>query len=172
MGKSSSWWQKHSKLHVGLLACVLVLFACNSNIFSSKSGIHLPGNIAQSFSQQYPHAKIRSFKNEDQTFVVYFANNNRECDASFSDSGKWIKTITKIKWTSQLPPGIKKAFDNSQYASWNVNSISKCEFPNESCYSLYVNNGNLLDADRHDSFLKSYCLNITDNGTINIQDHQ
>lgn len=172
MGKRFSWRPKHTKLSSALFFCIALLSACNSNFFSSQSGDQLPNTIAQSFLLHYPNTKIEGFKKENEAFVIHFINDSKQCDASFSADGKWIESITKIKWTSQLPSEIKKTFDKTQYASWNVSSINKYQFPKDSCFSLAVNNGNLLDADHHDSFLKNCCLSIRYNGVVDIQDRQ
>jgi len=73
---------------------------------------------------------------------------------------------TKIKWTWQLPASVKSGFNKTQYTTWFVEKIIRYDANGKTVYRLFVNNGNLLDGDHHDSFLKTYSLNITADGTV------
>jgi len=163
------WKKEKQKTSTLILSiCILLISACHSNLLLAKSVADLPPVVAQSFSQQYPHTTIKSFKKDNNTFTLQFINNNRAAEASFSQDGKWLQTTTRIKHASELPPNIKNAFDSSQYASWYINNISKCEMPNESSYSFEISNGNLLDSDHSDAFLQTRRLSIDRNGGVKI----
>lgn len=151
---------------------ILLLSACHSNLLLATPVIDLPPMVSQSFSQQYPNTKMKAVKEENDKFIIIFTSNKRHCEASFSKDGKWLQTITRIKYTSQLPLNIRNAFYNSPYSSWYINSIRKCELPNESSYSFEINNGNLLDSDHRDNFLQTRWLSIDDNGAVKIFEKQ
>lgn len=65
---------------------------------------------------------------------------------------------TRIKWTWQLPLQVRNAFYKSEYAGWYIEKIEKCNQKDKVMYKIYVNNGNILDGDHHDSYFKEDCI--------------
>lgn len=76
------------------------------------------------------------------------------------------KTASRIKWTWQLPTSVKKAFDESQYKDWFIENMITYDSSGKTFYRFLVNNGNLLDSDHYDSFLKKSYLDISNTGVI------
>lgn len=72
----------------------------------------------------------------------------------------------KIKGTWQLPQPVKRAFYKSAYANWYIEKIVSHNSTGKTVYRFYINNGNLLDGDHHDSFLKSASIDISESGII------
>lgn len=77
-----------------------------------------------------------------------------------------ISGSSKVKWTRQLPASVRQSFYKSRYGNWYIEKMICFNFNGGIIYRFYVNNGNLLDGDHHDNFLKTDSLNIADNGTI------
>lgn len=74
---------------------------------------------------------------------------------------------TRLKWTWQLPAAVRKSFFMSRFANWFIEKIVQSNSGNgKTVYRFYLNNGNLLDGDHHDSFLKTDSLDIASDGTI------
>jgi hypothetical protein len=73
---------------------------------------------------------------------------------------------TRIKWTWQLPAQIRDALNKSQFSSWYIEKIVWYNLQDQPMYRFYINNGNLVDADHHDSFLKKDCLEVSNDGII------
>lgn len=74
---------------------------------------------------------------------------------------------TRLKWTRQLPAEVRNSFFTSPFANWFIEKMvqSNCS-DGKTVYRFYLDNGNLLDADHHDSFLKTDSLDIASDGTI------
>lgn len=77
-----------------------------------------------------------------------------------------ISTSPKVKWTWQLPTLVIQSFYKSRFASWYIEKMICFNSNGKLIYRFYVNDGNLLDSDHYDSFLKTDSLDITDKGTI------
>lgn len=76
------------------------------------------------------------------------------------------KTTAHIKWTWQLPSAVKKAFNESRYKNLFIENIIRYDRSGKVFYKFYLNNGNLLDGDHYDSFIKNDSLEISDSGVI------
>lgn len=96
------------------------------------------------------------------------SNNSKTGTACTSVNKKNEKAthLTTLKWTWQLPVAVKNAFNKCDYTTWFVAKMVRHDSDGKTIYRFYVNNGNLLDGDHHDSFLKTDSLDIMDNGTI------
>ena len=73
---------------------------------------------------------------------------------------------TVIKWTKQLPEPVTRTFFKSPFSNWYIEKMIRYRSDGKTAYRFIVNNGNLLDADHHDSFLKTDSLDISDTGAI------
>jgi hypothetical protein len=85
---------------------------------------------------------------------------------SLNKKNEKVTPITTLKWTWQLPAAIKNSFYTSPYATWYIEKMISYNSGGKTVYRFYVNNGNLLDGDHHDNFLKTDSLDITDNGAV------
>jgi hypothetical protein len=124
------------------LAKVLIIFALNMapvcKIIHAQSA-----NTASSIIESPPYFKQKHF-----------------------DNGQVAANPAKIKWTWQLPAFVKKAFNNSRYAGWYIARIIRHDSSGKTIYRFYINNGNLLDGDHYDSFLKNDYLDVSDSDAI------
>ena len=103
-------------------------------------------------------------------FIAEFTWEKKKIRAGFISAGKWVGTVTRIRWSRQLPSSVRNAFNKSPYSVWRIESISQYEWASNTFYRLIISNTNLLDGDHHDSFLKNYCLDITDKGIVAIEE--
>jgi hypothetical protein len=72
-------------------------------------------------------------------------------------------TASRIKWSWQLPMSVRKAFAKSKYRQWYIESMYRIENAEKQVvFRFVVNNGNLLDAEHHDSFLERHYLDVVD----------
>jgi hypothetical protein len=83
-----------------------------------------------------------------------------------NDQNPPISGLSKVKWTRQLPAPVKQSFYKSRFATWFIEKMIYFNSNGKIIYRFYLNNGNLLDSDHYDSFLRTESLDITDNGTI------
>jgi hypothetical protein len=74
--------------------------------------------------------------------------------------------VQHIKWTWQLPSSVKKAFKESPFKNLFIEKIIRYDCSGKVFFKFYLNNGNLLDGDHYDSFLKKDSLKIFDSGFI------
>lgn len=72
----------------------------------------------------------------------------------------------KIKWTSQLPAVVRKAFKNSAYSSWYIEKMTSYNRGEETVYTFYLNNSSLLDGEHRESMAKKKTLTVSDKGVI------
>jgi len=102
------------------------------------------------------------------TTCPQFAITKTDTAHIFSDKTNFHKTRNgaKVKWSWQLPPAVRNAFNKSDYANCFIEKMIRYDADGETVYRFHVNNGNLLDGDHHDSFFKADSLDITGNGTI------
>jgi hypothetical protein len=76
------------------------------------------------------------------------------------------KRVQHIKWTGQLPSSVKRAFNKSPYINLFIEKIIRYDCLGKVFFKFYLNNGNLLDGDHCDSFLKNDPLKISGSGFI------
>ena len=81
----------------------------------------------------------------------------------FSQSSEHRAKTSRVKWTWRLPPTVKNTFNNSEYANWFIEKIVKYDSAGKTIFRFHVNNGNLLDGDHYDSFLRTDYVDIMDN---------
>lgn len=87
--------------------------------------------------------------------------------ASVNKASREGSRSTRLKWTRQLPPAVRKSFFTSCFANWFIEKMVQSDHSDgRTVYRFYLDNGNLLDGDHHDSFLKTDSLDIASDGTI------
>ena len=94
------------------------------------------------------------------------ASLHRDSIASLNQYSGNKKTAPHIKWTWQLPSSVKRAFKESPYKNLFIERIIRYDCSGKIFFKFYLNNGNLLDGDHYDSFLKNDSLKISDSGVI------
>ena len=72
----------------------------------------------------------------------------------------------RIKWTSQLPPAVRKAFKNSKYSSWYIQKMISHSRGEQTIYLFYLDNSSLLDGEHRESMARKKTLTVSDKGII------
>lgn len=80
----------------------------------------------QAFQQKYPEASKIEWEDKNGYKVADFRYNEKEAEAWFDKSAKWLMTETDLR-LADLPAAVKTAFEASEYASWHVDDIDKIE---------------------------------------------
>lgn len=98
--------------------------------------------------------------------TIYSQSVSTKTDSSNKFLSRHLTNDTKIKWTRQLPSEVRTALYRSNYSIWYIEKIIRYNTEGKQIYRFYVTNGNLLDGDHRDSFLKTDSLDIANDGTI------
>lgn len=95
----------------------------------------------QAFQQMYPEASRVEWETKQGFKVADFHLQNKETEAWFDLSAKWLMTETDLRYTD-LPAAIRTAFEASEYASWRVDDVDKIErLDSETVYVIEVESG-------------------------------
>ncbi len=108
-----------------------------------------PRQIVQSFSVSFPSAHFRKWKLENNTYVAEFTLDNKKAFAYYSPKGNWLRTETKLKWSNNVPTGVKDAFNKSQFAGWTIYEVKAIQTPLGQTFRFHVNDGNLMSSDTY-----------------------
>ena len=87
----------------------------------------VPGDVTQSFSSEYPSAKISSWVLEDNQYVATFKDDGSIGKAYFKNDGTWVKTTYDIP-TSEIPLSISK-FVTEHYPNYEISVCHLRELP-------------------------------------------
>jgi len=82
----------------------------------------------ESFSEKFPDAKAKKWKSKKATFIAKFSSNGKKYEATFNADGKWVETLTRIKW-EELPGPVRKTFYASEFIWLNWTSVKKLDTP-------------------------------------------
>ena len=107
-------------------------FAQNSK---KKPEPKVPPVVLEAFNAKYPTLKVKDWDWEAQkeTYEADFIVDNVEKEASFSTTGKWLKTKTEITKT-ELPAAVSKAATTGELAAWQMIDFSHIESPDKGVY--------------------------------------
>jgi hypothetical protein len=152
-------------LPLKLLSLIIMSLFASCTEMRAQSGNKMPSNIDAAFQQKYPGYKAKSWVNKENQYFIKFIQKRQPATAVFSSEGTWIKTETVIKSTRQLTDSIRNAFNKSNYSSWYIVKITRCETPDTPIfYRFTVNNSNQLDGDHYAAFLKTHSLDVAASG--------
>ena len=87
----------------------------------------VPGDVTQSFSSEYPDAKISSWVLEDNQYVANFKDDGSIGKAFFKNDGTWLKTTYDIP-TSEIPLSISK-YVTENYPNYEISVCNLREMP-------------------------------------------
>ena len=87
----------------------------------------VPGDVTQSFSSEYPSAKISSWALEGEQYVANFKDDGSNGKAYFTNDGTWIKTTYEIP-TSEIPLSISK-YVTENYPNYEISVCNLREMP-------------------------------------------
>ena len=127
----------------------------------------LPPNIAAGLNARYPNAKIKNWEVANDQYRIKITKDGSKELTYFSTDGKWLRTEKHLALTKDLPPAVKKGFQQSDYAAWKVDNISEVSTPGDPIrYVLDVDDGNQLDSWHYDAFKKEFLLHFDLNGRL------
>ncbi len=92
----------------------------------------VPGDVTQSFSSEYPSAKISSWMLENDQYVANFKDDGANGKAYFKNDGTWVKTTYDIP-TSEIPLSISK-FVTENYPNYEISVCHLRELPKTSTH--------------------------------------
>ena len=87
----------------------------------------VPGDVTQSFSSEYPSAKISSWVLENNQYVANFKDDGSDGKAYFKNDGTWIQTTYDIP-TSEIPLSISK-YVTDNYPYYKISVCNLREMP-------------------------------------------
>lgn len=88
--------------------------------YSSKAQIFkVPDLVKQVFDRQYPDAKEVDWNGGIDNHIVVFKLNEKKFKASYTGSGSWNFTESKVLFDS-LPKSVQQNFKDSKYKEWTV----------------------------------------------------
>ncbi|HTK22371.1 MAG TPA: PepSY-like domain-containing protein [Mucilaginibacter sp.] len=155
---------RNLKLFVSTLFILLVVINVNGQ---AKSSNVIPDAVTSGFNKKYPNAKVRRWKTEENKYVAKTEINGHRCSVAFEKNGNWVNTITRIRWTHQLPSNVYEAYKKSKYNSWDVYSLAKVEKQSGDYYRVIVDDRNAkVSSDRQPLFITEKLLEFKANGTL------
>jgi hypothetical protein len=112
-----------------LIAVTLQLaFSFSSTLNAQKLKTDdVPGDVSQSFTSEYPSAKISSWILEDNQYVANFKDDGSIGKAYFKNDGTWLKTTYDIP-TSEIPLSISK-YVTENYPNYEISVCNLREMP-------------------------------------------
>ena len=107
-------------------------FAQNSK---KKPEPKVPAVVLEAFNAKYPNLKVKDWDWEAQkeTYEADFIVDNTEKEASFSTTGKWLKTKTEIT-KAELPATVSKSASSGELSAWQMIDFSHIESPDKGVY--------------------------------------
>jgi hypothetical protein len=105
-----------------LLFFLLFFHTANAQIFS------IGDDVKQAFDKQYPAAKEVDWNGGLDQHTVTFKLNDQKFKASYTKTGFWNWTETKITFDS-LPKAVQEGFQTSKYKAWTVKDCIQVEKP-------------------------------------------
>ena len=87
----------------------------------------VPGDVTQSFTSEYPSAKLSSWALEGDQYVANFKDDGSNGKAYFTNDGTWVKTTYDIP-TSEIPLSISK-YVTENYPNYEISVCNLREMP-------------------------------------------
>jgi hypothetical protein len=94
--------------------------------------------LTQTFATQYPGIHVKKWERTKNGYAAVFRHDKEKQEAFYTQSGKWLSTETKIKWTRKLPNSVRNAWLKSGYSSWQIMGIQKRQTPEQTLYMIHV----------------------------------
>jgi hypothetical protein len=106
---------------------VLMFAACFTMTISFAK---IPEKITNAFHLKYGAAKNIKWKNNVINYTVTFNLADAKFHAVYDKKGEWLQS-TKTLRVNELPEVVKKSFEKTRYADWNILSSFEEYFPRE-----------------------------------------
>jgi len=159
-----------------IILIVIALFSetmiAQAHPVASHTAVTPPQAVSTAFAARFPNAQVKKWEERTEGYIADFKLNGQKLFAYYAADGNWKGTETSIKWSRNLPEAVRQAWKNSDYAAWYILKIKKIETPEQPLYVLDVNNGPLLNSEKHDAFLEEYALFFSEKGELVRKDKQ
>jgi hypothetical protein len=113
----------------------------------NQSAVVPPTAVTAAFATRFPNTRVNQWLERKEGYIAAFRMDHKKSFAYYAADGTWKATETPVSWTWHLPATVHKGWLNSGYAAWYVEKITKIVTPEQTLYTLLVNNSPLLDAD-------------------------
>jgi hypothetical protein len=149
-----------------LIILIAIAMFSETMIAQANKIVEPPQPVSAAFASRFPNAQLKKWELRKEGYIADFRLDGRKLFAYYAADGSWKGTETPIKWTKNLPAAVKEGWRNGDYSAWTVLDIKRIETPEQPLYTLHVNNGNLLDANKHDAYLEEYVLFFNEKGEM------
>jgi hypothetical protein len=133
---------------------------------SDHSAVVPPSAVTTAFAIRFPDTRVKQWMERKEGYIAAFRLDHKKSFAYYAADGTWKATETPVNWTWHLPAAVHKGWLNSDYAAWYVEKITKIVTPEETLYTLLVNNSPLLDAEHAYNFDEKYVLFFSEKGEL------
>ena len=156
---------KNSRLFLTVIIILIVVIS--ETKAQAMSPTNVPEVIVASFNKKYPGSKIRKWKSKENKFIAKAEINDHVCSVVFDRNGDWVSTISRIRWTRQLPQVVYNAYKKSRYNSLNVYYIARIEKPSGETYRIIADDRNApVDPNNQPLFITNKLLEYKSDGTL------
>lgn len=99
----------------------------------------IPTDVKNTMQQMFPHVYSASWEHIYPYYVADFMNSGFETNAWFNADGAWSMTETDYNSNiAYLPAAVQRAFAQSQYGQWIVDSVDAYQRTYDSFYVIEV----------------------------------
>jgi uncharacterized membrane protein YkoI len=118
---------------------------------------NVPQNVSSSFSQKFPDVSMNSvdWDNEGGYYKAEFSKQDKDYEALFDNTGKWITTEIDNISMSEIPQSVQQGLQKTSFAGYTVNDIEMIQSQDLVLYKVEVRSG-----------LKSSDLYLDDRGNV------
>lgn len=100
----------------------------------------VPQKVRQAFKAKYPDVDVKSWEKKNETYIGKYRWNKKKYKVTFDMNGKWIKTVTELKW-KEVPESVKIVYNKSTYKKWRIDNIMQVDSSSGSIvYILEIDN--------------------------------
>ena len=150
------------------LIVIIILIAIAAELKAQAiNSTSIPEVVVASFNKKYPGSKIRRWKAKENKFIAKAEINGHICSITFDKNGDWLSTISRIRWTRQLPQAVYIAYKKSKYNSLNVYYIARIERQSGESYRIIADDRNAsVDASSQPLFITNELLEYKADGML------
>jgi len=152
---------------VKTIILIVAIGIISFNTMAQTADNKVPQAVLTSFSAKYPHAELKKWKANNNTYMARFIMNDKKYEASYSGNGNWLNTKRDIRHIKNLPDQIRMFLKSGSYASWHIDDMERLRTPSQNMYRVEVDNasGNKFTYEDAGSF-EDYVLCFNDNGKL------
>jgi len=155
---------KFVKSYSALIITAMVL--CTTNSFG-QSANNVPNTVSAAFTAKYPKSEIKKWSGANGSYTAVAKDGHQKFYATFDQSGNWLSTSSKVRWSWNLPTDVRTSLRNSKYAAWKIDGIKKVDSPTAGLYQVCVDDHFLHRDGAHAGvFTNNMVLNIKTDGEI------